>query len=253
MSAPIRFPTADELPAELRVDTSAYEPLVVRRPGAHVDRREHGHRGRRVPARRRQRDAPRARARAGARRGRGDGGAGGGERRGTDLGRGAWPGATLAQRLKAVETFLEKLKPLRAEVVKLLMWEIGKTKADAEKEFDCTVAYVRDTVSAVKELDRQSSRFVIEEGVIGQIRRSPLGVVLCMGPFNYPLNETWTTLIPAPIMGNTIVGKLPRFGQLLHLPIHPAFAWSFPPGVVNFVSGDGRVNRSGAAHGVGRG
>ena len=41
-------------------------------------------------------------------------------------------------------------------------------------------------------------------------------------------------------MGNTIVAKLPRFGQLLHLPIYSAFAESFPPGVVNFVSGDGR-------------
>jgi len=102
---------------------------------------------------------------------------------------------------------------------------------------------VRDTVRAVKELDRQSSRFVIEQGVIGQIRRSPLGVVLCMGPYNYPLNETWTTLIPALIMGNTIVAKLPRFGQLLHLPIYSAFAESFPPGVVNFVSGDGGTSQ----------
>ena len=57
---------------------------------------------------------------------------------------------TPAERMKAMEPFLETLKPLRAEVVKLLMWEIGKTKGDAEKEFDRTVAYVRDTVSAVK-------------------------------------------------------------------------------------------------------
>jgi glyceraldehyde-3-phosphate dehydrogenase (NADP+) len=240
MPAPIRFPTADEIPAELRVDASAYEnrwlcdgevrtwtgesmaieAAVCVRNGDRVTRPVLG----RVPA---LGEAEAMAALAAA-------------RRAYDLGRGAWPGATVAERLKAVETFLEKLKPLRAEVVKLLMWEIGKTKADAEKEFDRTVAYVRDTVSAVKELDRQSSRFVIEEGVIGQIRRSPLGVVLCMGPFNYPLNETWTTLIPALIMGNTIVGKLPRFGQLLHLPIHSAFAESFPPGVVNFVSGDGR-------------
>jgi glyceraldehyde-3-phosphate dehydrogenase (NADP+) len=58
-------------------------------------------------------------------------------------------------------------------------------------------------------------------------------------PYNYPLNETWTTLIPGLVMGNTVVAKLPRFGQLLHLPIYSAFADSFPPGVVNF-SGDGR-------------
>ena len=85
----------------------------------------------------------------------------------------------MAERLKAVETFLAKLKPLRAEVVKLLMWEIGKPKGDAEKEFNRTVGYVRDTVHAVKDLDRQSSRFAIEQGVFGRIRRSPAAASSC--------------------------------------------------------------------------
>ena len=89
----------------------------------------------------------------------------------------------------------------RERVVRLLMWEIGKTRPDAEKEFDRTVEYIGDTIDALKDLDRASSRFVIEQGVLAQIRRAPLGVVLCMGPFNYPLNETFTTLIPALIMG----------------------------------------------------
>ena len=54
----------------------------------------------------------------------------------------------------------------------------------------------------MKDLDRASSRFVLEQGIIGQIRRAPLGVALCMGPFNYPLNETFTSVIPALVMGN---------------------------------------------------
>ena len=49
----------------------------------------------------------------------------------------------------------------------------------------------------VPQLDNNNSRFVLVEGTIGQIRRTPLGVVLCMGPYNYPLNETFATLIPA--------------------------------------------------------
>jgi glyceraldehyde-3-phosphate dehydrogenase (NADP+) len=154
-------------------------------------------------------------------------------------GRGAWPAASLAERVRAIEGLTERLLAVRAEVVKLLMWEIGKARADAEKEFDRTIAYTRDTLAALKELDRDSARFQIEEGILGQVRRSPLGVVLCMGPYNYPLNETYTTLIPALAMGNTVVVKLPRFGQLLHLPTYRAFAESFPPGVVNFVSGHG--------------
>lgn len=123
--------------------------------------------------------------------------------------------------------------------MKLLMWEIGKTLADAEKEFDRTVDYIRQTIDALKDLDRVSSRFVIEQGIIGQIRRAPLGVVLCMGPYNYPLNETFTTLIPALIMGNVVIFKPPKLGVLLHRPLLQAFRDSFPPGVVNTVYGEG--------------
>jgi glyceraldehyde-3-phosphate dehydrogenase (NADP+) len=119
------------------------------------------------------------------------------------------------------------------------MWEIGKTRKDAETEFDRTAQYVRDTIEALKDLDRQSARFVMEEGFLGQIRRSPLGVVLCMGPFNYPLNETFTTLIPAVVMGNTVICKLPKYGALLHVPLFEAMRDAFPPGVINVITGDG--------------
>lgn len=154
-------------------------------------------------------------------------------------GRGEWPTMTVEERIRHVEQFTARMQERRDEVVKLLMWEIGKSLADSEKEFDRTVAYVRDTIDALKDLDRVSSRLVIEEGVIGQIRRAPLGVALCMGPFNYPLNETFTTLIPALIMGNTIIFKPPKLGVLLHAPLLEAFRDSFPKGVVNTVYGDG--------------
>jgi glyceraldehyde-3-phosphate dehydrogenase (NADP+) len=154
-------------------------------------------------------------------------------------GRGTWPTMTVAERIAHVERFTARMQQRRAEVVRLLMWEIGKSLPDAEREFDRTVVYIRDTVDALKDLDRASSRFVVEEGVIGQIRRSPLGVVLCMGPFNYPLNETFTTLVPALIMGNCVIFKPPRLGVLLHAPLLEAFRDAFPPGVVGTVYGEG--------------
>ena len=157
-----------------------------------------------------------------------------------DTGRGAWPIMSVAERIAHVEGFVHRMIARRAEVVKLLMWEIAKSRADSEKEFDRTVDYIRDTIDALKDLDRTSSRFVIQQGIIGQIRRAPLGVVLCAGPYNYPLNETFTTLIPALIMGNTVVFKPPRLGVLLHRPLLEAFRDSFPPGVVNTVYGSGR-------------
>jgi len=155
-------------------------------------------------------------------------------------GRGRWPTMSVAERIGHVEEFLRRFKDCRTEVVRLLMWEVGKSLADSEKEFDRTAVYIEDTIEALKDLDRASSRLDIREGIIGQIRRGPLGVALCMGPFNYPLNETFTTLIPALIMGNTVVFKPPRLGILLYRPLLAAFRDAFPPGVVNTVFGEGR-------------
>lgn len=154
-------------------------------------------------------------------------------------GRGEWPMMSVAHRIEAVEKFTQQMIAKRDEVVKLLMWEIGKSLADSQKEFDRTVQYIYDTIGALKDIDRTSSRFMIEEGIIGQVRRSPLGVVLCMGPFNYPLNETFTTLIPALIMGNVVCFKPPKHGTLLHYPLLEAFRTAFPAGVINTVYGRG--------------
>ncbi|MFJ4345138.1 NADP-dependent glyceraldehyde-3-phosphate dehydrogenase [Pseudomonas sp. NPDC089401] len=157
-----------------------------------------------------------------------------------DKGRGAWPNMRVAERIQHVEAFLARMREQRGAVVKLLMWEIGKNLKDSEKEFDRTCDYIVDTINALKDLDRRSSRFELEQGTLGQIRRAPLGVALCMGPYNYPLNETFTTLIPALIMGNTVVFKPAKFGVLLIRPLLEAFRDSFPPGVINVIYGRGR-------------
>ncbi|AJO79355.1 NADP-dependent glyceraldehyde-3-phosphate dehydrogenase [Pseudomonas sp. MRSN 12121] len=157
-----------------------------------------------------------------------------------DRGQGAWPTMRVAERIQHVEAFLGRMREQRAAVVKLLMWEIGKNLKDSEKEFDRTCDYIVDTINALKELDRRSSRFELEQDTLGQIRRVPLGVALCMGPYNYPLNETFTTLIPALIMGNTVVFKPAKFGVLLIRPLLEAFRDSFPAGVINVIYGSGR-------------
>lgn len=155
-------------------------------------------------------------------------------------GLGAWPTAKMEERVKSVVAFRDQMIIQRELVCRFLMWEIGKSWVDAQGEFDRTVQYITDTVEEVKRLDRDSARFEFSGGIMAQIRRAPLGVTLCMGPFNYPLNETFTTLIPALIMGNTAVVKIARYGQLLWNPMLEAFRDCFPEGVVNIVNGMGR-------------
>jgi glyceraldehyde-3-phosphate dehydrogenase (NADP+) len=233
------FPSPDEIPQEFRLDTRGYErfylcdgqlrswegpfapvssPICLKQDGS-IARPIIGH----VPAMNESAvlEALEVAARA------------------WDNGRGPWPTLTVAKRIEAVEGFIERMLQVREEVVKLLMWEIGKSLDDSRKEFDRTVEYIRRTIEALKDVDRTNSRFSLDGGVIAQVRRSPLGVCLSMGPFNYPLNEIYTTLIPALIMGNTVVIKPPKFGVLVHQPLLRAFAASFPPGVVNFIYGEG--------------
>src|SRR5450830_1665049 len=136
-----------------------------------------------------------------------------------DRGQGEWPTMRVVDRIRHVEAFLRRMREQRDAVVTLLMWEIGNN---------------------LKELDRRSSRFELEQDTLGQIRRVPMGVALCMGPYNYPLNETFTTLIPALIMGNTVVFKPAKLGVLLIRPLLEAFRDSFPAGVINVIYGSGR-------------
>ncbi len=158
-----------------------------------------------------------------------------------DKGQGLWPTMRVADRISCMEEFAEQMKTKRDEVVKLLMWEIGKSLPDSQKEFDRTVEYIYDTIEDYKQMDRNSAKFQKNSGVYAHVRRGPLGVVLCLGPYNYPLNETFALLIPALIMGNTTIFKPAKHGVLLLSPLMEAFQNSFPEGVVNIIYGRGRV------------
>ena len=155
-------------------------------------------------------------------------------------GQGLWPTMKVADRIKCMSNFVTQMKETRSEVVKYLMWEIGKSLGDSEKEFDRTVEYIYDTIEDYKLLDSNSSRFTKSQGVNAMVRRGPLGVVLCLGPYNYPLNETFSLLIPALIMGNTVIFKPAKHGVLLISPLLEAFRSSFPKGTINIVYGRGR-------------
>ncbi|MBD0777444.1 NADP-dependent glyceraldehyde-3-phosphate dehydrogenase [Maribacter sp. ANRC-HE7] len=156
-------------------------------------------------------------------------------------GQGAWPTMLVRDRIACMEVFVEKMKTKREEVVKLLMWEIGKSLPDSQKEFDRTVEYIYDTIEDYKQMDRDAAKFQKQDGVYAHIKRGPLGVVLCLGPYNYPLNETFALLIPAIIMGNTTIFKPAKHGVLLIAPLIDAFKSSFPKGVVNILFGRGRA------------
>ena len=157
-----------------------------------------------------------------------------------DLGRGVWPTMTVKKRIEHMTRFTKMMREQRELVVKYLMWEIGKNLKDSEKEFDRTIEYIFDTIDALKNLDRDNSKIEKKNDIFAQIRRGPLGATLCMGPYNYPLNETFALLIPALIMGNVVIFKPAKHGVLLIHPLLNAFKECFPKGVINVIYGHGK-------------
>lgn len=147
----------------------------------------------------------------------------------------------LKRRIELIEEFCVKLSEKREEIVDVLMWEIGKNRKDAEAEFDRTIDFIGETIAVIR--DETNHEFNSNWESIGNtrafLRRTAIGILLCLGPFNYPLNETYATLIPALLMGNIVILKIPTVGGLAHLLTMEAFK-VLPAGTINFISGSGR-------------
>ena len=143
-----------------------------------------------------------------------------------DCGLGEWATSSLETRIKAVEQFNDFLASKRDDIANLLMWEICKTKEDAYKEVDRTIEYMQKTIQEANKIPNHS--------------RAPLGTVLLLGPSNYPINETLTVMLPALLMGNSVVVKTPKVGVLAVLALADGFKSCFPEGVVNILSGNGQ-------------
>lgn len=129
------------------------------------------------------------------------------------------------------------------ELVNALVMEGGKTKKAARGE----VARAKQTVFVASEEARRIPGEVVNmdwtkdgENRIGIVRRFPLGVILCIAPFNYPLNLACHKVAPALAAGNAFILKpasaTPLSALLLGEMLLEAGA---PPEAVNVVTCSG--------------
>jgi glyceraldehyde-3-phosphate dehydrogenase (NADP+) len=158
-----------------------------------------------------------------------------------DNGQGTWPQMSPEARISAIQKVVESLKQRRELIVKVLMWEICKSLDDAQVEFDRTMKFIEAAIAEYRSSDAQEGSWRSVSGIYAKVRRLAIGIILCLGPFNYPFNETYATLIPALLMGNVVIMKIPTVGGLAHMLTMEAYAEHLPPGTLNFVSGSGRV------------
>lgn len=136
------------------------------------------------------------------------------------------------------------LKEYKQVISHVITMEIAKDKVSAESEVERTVDFLRYTADIGKSLEGTS---VYGENFPGgsrdklsYITREPLGTVLAISPFNYPVNLSVSKIAPALMGGNTVVLKLPSQGGISALYLALVFKEAgLPDGVLNTVTGSG--------------
>lgn len=138
------------------------------------------------------------------------------------------------------------------DFVSVLMLEAGKPRGDAVGEITAVVERMRMTMEDVSKVSGEYKPGDWSADTLGKIAivmREPVGTVGAIGPFNYPLYIPAAKIIPAILSGNTVVVKpaseTPLSQLLLAKVLHEA---DVPPGVLNVVTGPGRVGARIAAH-----
>ena len=143
---------------------------------------------------------------------------------------------------KAADLLIEKAD----EMSSIMMREIGKDKKSCESEILRSADYIRFTADTAKNLSGESipgdSFPGFKKNKISVVTREPLGVVLAISPFNYPVNLAASKIAPALIAGNSVVLKPATQGSLCGLYLAKIFEQAgVPAGVLNTITGRGSV------------
>jgi len=156
---------------------------------------------------------------------------------------GATPGHERARILRAIAG---RLAADREGMARVVASEVGKPIADARVEVDRAVGVLELAADEIRHLTGESfpaDAYALPAGNERRILftlRDPIGVVVAIGPFNFPLNLLTHKIAPALAAGNPVVAKPTSAAPFtaLRLAGH-ATAAGLPPGVLNIVLGSG--------------
>ncbi len=152
----------------------------------------------------------------------------------------AWRTTTLEERTALVQRFLDVVAAEREELARSVSLQMGKPVAEARGEVGRLVERARMMLAIAPEALRDE-HVPIGDGLRRVIVREPLGVVLDIAAWNYPLIIAGNVVVPALLAGNTVLLKhasqTPGVGLWFEEAFRKAGA---PEGVVTAVTVRGR-------------
>ncbi|KAH9212341.1 aldehyde dehydrogenase [Leptodontidium sp. 2 PMI_412] len=146
----------------------------------------------------------------------------------------SWSKTTISERKAALEGWAAEIEKNVADFAKLLVIEQGKPYQWAMFEADITTKQIRNMAELEVPVE------IVEDGDSRQIitRYTPLGVVVGIVPWNYPMSLACGKISPAVLTGNTIIIKPSPFTPYTAIKVVELAQQFFPPGVVQVLTGD---------------
>lgn len=148
-------------------------------------------------------------------------------------------------RVEILEKISKVLLENTDELAELISKEVAKPIKDSKTEVVRSVDIITETIKEYQKIIN-SPRVYGEEELKTNKKKAiyhlePLGVVLAITPFNYPINLLVAKIAPAIISGNTMVIKAASSGSLVTAKfIELIHEQNIPDGIINLVSGAGR-------------
>ena len=149
-----------------------------------------------------------------------------------------WRETTPQQRSLAMLRMADALEARADELGRLESRNAGKPVPAAIEEMAISVDVFRFFAGAARVMEGKAAGEYLP-GHTSMIRREPLGVVVGIPPWNYPLYMAAWKMAPAIAAGNTMVLKPSSLTPLTALVFAEIAAESLPPGVLNVLSGSG--------------
>ncbi|WP_347353969.1 NAD-dependent succinate-semialdehyde dehydrogenase [Intrasporangium sp.] len=117
-----------------------------------------------------------------------------------------WRGKPVAERAEIVRRVAQLHRERRDELAAIIAREMGKPLADAEGEVDFAADITEYYADHADKITGDQPVDILGEGT-AVIRRSPLGVLLGIMPWNYPYYQVARFAAPNLVIGNTILLK----------------------------------------------
>ncbi len=152
----------------------------------------------------------------------------------------AWAATALDHRIEILQQFALRLKDDRAGMAEIISTEVGKPHWEALTEVDAMINKIPVSIQACNDRRTPSSSEV--GGVRSATRFKPHGVVVVLGPFNFPGHLPNGHIVPALLAGNAVLFKPSELAPAVaERTVDHWYQAGLPVDVLQMLRGDGQM------------